>query len=126
MDVRKLLKVYNYVNNEKRPKVNLKFAGALVAFLSAGALLVGFLVMNDGAPNGSTPGANAGTCPSQTEYVGLDPNDAGSLSTSSLRADSAYAEWQRSHDGWKVEKKEPVSRSGIVIGYLVTASPPSC
>ena len=126
MDVRKLLKVYNYVNNDKRPKVNLKFAGALVAFLAAGALLVGFLVMNNGSSNNG-PGSNAvSNCPSTTEYVGLDPNDPGSLSTSAVRADSAFAKWQQDHPGWTIEKKEPVSRGGIVMGYLVTASPPSC
>lgn len=126
MDVRKLLKVYNYVNNEKRPKVNYKFAGALVAFLAAGALLVGFLIAQNGGDDSEGSRNLAASCNPETTYVGIDPKDAGSISLSTPTADQEYAAWEAEHRDHKVTKKEPVTMGGVTLGYHVTSIPAKC
>jgi hypothetical protein len=70
MDIKRLLKVYNYVNDPKKAKVNLKFIGLVAAFLLVGGLLVTFSILN--APQGPPDAAPQ----TRTDYVGLTETEA--------------------------------------------------
>jgi len=120
VDVRRLLKVYNYVNDDRRTKVNLKFMGALLAFLVAGAALVGFAIVQ----RGGSPGGEAPTAQSKTDYVGLSAAEIQSGSIDPSMVEQRWATWQAEHPGAVIDKKEEVKAGPVVVGYNVTYHEP--
>ncbi len=120
MDVRKILKVYNYVNDEKRPKVNVKFLAALAAFLVAGAALVTVALLNGGSsPSSSEVPASE----SKREYVGLSDQEMERMLSGRVNAQTAqqrWTAWQAEHPDAVVEKREEMRLSGVVVGWWVT------
>lgn len=115
IDLKHMVKVYNYVNDEKRPKVNLKFLSLFIAFGVALIALVVFAVHVQ-LPERQSNDANAA---SQTDYVGLSPNQPASPGSAQL-AEAELAEWKAAHPDAQIESIEPVYRNGQVIGYDVT------
>lgn len=128
MDVRRLLKVYNYVNNEKRPKVNLKFLGALAAFLLAGGALIAFAVVQNrsGAPTG--PDAAAKTCPERSEYVGLSTDEFASAPYNAQLPQQRLDTWKAQHPGATITHQEPVTdpSGAVTYGWNLRYVPASC
>jgi hypothetical protein len=119
MDVRKLLKVYNYVNDERRPKVNLKFAAALAGFLLSGAMLVGFVALQQGASPSDGAGPQAAA---RTDYVGLSTEEIARGQLDPALVQQRWAQWQAEHPGANVEKREEVrvQPGNVLVGYRVT------
>lgn len=118
MDVRRLLKVYNYVNDEKTPKVNLKFAAVVAALLvSMGALLAYAL---SHTASGECP-PDCTTSESQTTYVGLQPGEIASGDPDlTLQAQARLRDWRAEHPNYVVDDLAEVKQGGIVVGYNVT------
>lgn len=120
MDVRRLLKVYNYVNDERRLKVNYKFAGALLAFLVAGAALVGYVIVQRGAQGP----ADAPAAASKTDYVGLSTAEIQAGTLDARLVEQRWAAWQAEHPDATIEKREEVRAGAVVVGYRVTYHEP--
>lgn len=118
MDVKKLVKVYNYVNDEKRPKVTLKFAAVLAAFLLSGAALVAFFLTQNGS-DVSDASANATTKRDCFSLSSQEMNEAGA----SALLETKYAAWKAAHPGAEILKEEPIQSSGRTIGYCLTYEP---
>lgn len=113
IDLRHMLKVYNYVNDEKRPKVNLKFLGFFAALAVAIAALAVFTIQIQ------PPGGSSGEYATQTEFVGLSATEIGAGLPSSL-ADSRLDAWKAQHPDVEIVSAEPVYDGTRLIGYQVT------
>lgn len=128
MDVRRLLKVYNYVNDEKKPKVNLKFAAALAAFVLASGLLIAYALAQRDAttcPPACTsevahgsPGGESG--PSYTIYVGLSSSEISIGGDLTKMAEERLREWRAAHPTYVIDYEDPVEQLGATVGFNVT------
>lgn len=114
-DIRRILKVFNIVNDERRPKVNLKFAGTLVALVAVGAVLVTFSALN---PPSAPPEAPA---QERTEYVGLTPTEVALYGSDIDLIQARYAAWQGEHPEAEIVEVEPHrDAQGRWTGYDIT------
>lgn len=113
IDLRHMLKVYNYINDEKRPKVNLKFLGLFAALVVVTGAMIFFSV--EVRPSISEPQ----TPESRTEFVGLTPTEVAVGAPSSL-ADTRLEAWRDQHPDAQIEHIEPVYDDGRLIGYNLT------
>lgn len=116
MNVRKLLKVYNYVNDEKRAKVNLKFVAVLAAFLLSGIALAGFFMLQN-----PTPGTADGAA-THTEYVGLSTEEIAAGRLDPALATERWEAWKAEHPDAVVTQREEVRVAAVVVGWRVTYS----
>ena len=112
IDLKHMLKVYNYVNDEKRPKVNLKFLGVFAALAVAIGALVVFSIQVP--PGGDSSDAYA----SKTEFVGLTPTEVAAGASSTL-AQARLDAWTAQHPDAQIVRTEPVYDGGRLIGYDV-------
>jgi hypothetical protein len=111
IDLKHMLKVYNYVNDEKKPKVNLKFLGVFALLLVAVGAMIFFSVQ----VQPDTPGPVA----SRSEYVGLSPTEV-AAGLSPTTADARLESWKAQHPDATIESIEPVYDGPRLIGYQVT------
>ena len=110
LDLRHILKVYNYVNDEKRSKVNVKFLALFAAFLVAAGALVAFAALRP-TSGGSGPANDAST---HQDFI---PLTAG-LGEGAL--DQQLAAWQAAHPGAHIDRTEDVyDAHGLLIGEEV-------
>jgi hypothetical protein len=116
MDVRKILKIYNHASDEKRSRINIKFAGALVAFLVVGAGLFAVAAMSPGSREGAD--SSAPSYQSQRRYVGL-PVDAPVVGACP-DVNATLQAWQLENPDYVIEKKEEVRVGACLIGFQVT------
>jgi hypothetical protein len=119
VDIRHMLKVYNYVNDDKRPKVNLKFLGLVAAFLIAGVAITAYVIAQSGVPATAPPPAA-----SKTDYVGLGGADAVPAGGSTGLVQSRVDAWHAAHPGASVDRMDPVYRQGVLVGYKITYTEP--
>lgn len=119
MDVRKLLKVYNYVNDEKRARLNVKFLALYAAFVVSGLALIGFFVVEGWNGNSAAPVAE-----SKTDYVGLEPAEVAQAQINSGLVSERLAEWHAAHPDAVIEHQERVEAGGVLIGYRITYREP--
>ncbi len=113
IDLKHMLKVYNYVNDDKKPKVNLKFLGIFAALVIAIGALAVFTVQIQPASN------QADQYATKSEYVGLTPLEAES-GLSSATADARLDAWNAQHPDVEIVRTEPVYDGPRLIGYQVT------
>lgn len=134
MDVRRILKVYKYVNDEKRPKVNVKFLAALGAFLLSGMALIGFFTLEK--PGSANPGATAAGAGGDAreareggrsimEYVGLEPDELAQAQLDPTLAERRLAQWKADLPRSAVIEKEErveanVGGETVTVGWRVT------
>lgn len=113
IDLKHMLKVYNYVNDDKKPKVNLKFLGIFAALgLALGALVI-FTVQYQ--PGGETSDPYA----TKSEFVGLTPTEVASGLTS-VTAEQRLESWKAQHPDAEIVRAQPVYDGPRLIGYEVT------
>lgn len=113
LDIRHMLKVYNYVNDEKRPKVNLKFLGLFAALVVAGGALLVFALNQQ---ESSAPPVAA--TDEKTDYVGLAPDEA--LVGGQTLLEARLQAWYAAHPDADVERIEPVYDGSRLVGYRIT------
>jgi len=113
IDLKHMLKVYNYVNDDKKPKVNLKFLGIYAALAVAIGALAVFTLQIQPAPQASDEYAT------KSEFVGLTPTEVASGFTSAT-ADSRLDAWKAQHPDAEMVRTEPVYDGPRLIGYQVT------
>jgi hypothetical protein len=124
MDLKRILKVYNYVNDEKHPKVNVKFMGLLAGFLVVGGLLVAFALSNPspGAGGGEGPAAEEGD--PQTDFVGLTDAEAllhqADLDRRDQIIQARLDSWLADHPEADIVSMEPHYDGAVWIGYDIT------
>lgn len=121
LDLKHMVKVYNYVNDEKRRRFNYKFLGLLAGLLVAASALVAFAAQLDPEPaavNGSREGSSASE--SRTDYVGLSPAEIASSAAQSGQVQERLDSWYEAHPRANVEGIEPVYERGLLVGYLIT------
>lgn len=126
LDVRKLLKVYNVVNDEKRHKVNLKFAGALVAFVASGVALVAMAIVesDSGSPGAFGQDDLASTeDASETECFSVPAAEIGDGLVASTQVEELYTQWRATHEDAEVESVTPLYAGDTHVGYCVTFTP---
>jgi energy-converting hydrogenase Eha subunit F len=117
LDLRHMLKVYNYINDEKKPKVNLKFLGLFAALIVAGGALVAFALTQDaGGP------APVSANQKKTDYVGLAPDE--SVLGGDALVQTRLQSWYADHPDANVERVEPVYEGGRMVGYRITYTEP--
>lgn len=116
MDVRRLLKVYNYVNDDRKARVNVKFAAALAVFLFASIIGLAWGLAQNSSPS-CPPRCDYET--SREEYVGLDANEVATSGNPALLAQARLDEWQRDHPNYEVIEATPVEQGGVTIGFKV-------
>lgn len=114
MDVRRLLKVYNYVNDDRRAKVNIKFAALVALTVAASGVLIFYALKQDNVcpPQCSTP-------TSRTAYVGLAPSEIAQGGDVALVAQERLDQWRAAHPDWRVLSVEPVTQGGLTVGFNV-------
>jgi hypothetical protein len=124
MDLKRLLKVYNYVNDPKRPKVNLKFMGLLAAFLVVGGLMILYAVNNPMAGPTSEPAA--GNHQQKTAFVGLAPSEVSTPMANQALIDARWAAWQQAHpDAEVMSRQAQMDSQGRFVGWQVTYREPA-
>lgn len=111
IDLKHMLKVYNYVNDDKKPKFNLKFLSVFLGLVLAVGALVAFAVMR---PSGPTEGAAA----SKSDYVGLAPGEL-ALAGSDALLESRLQAWYDAHPDARVESVTPRYQDGRLVGYEI-------
>ena len=122
MDVKRILKVFTYVNDEGRQKVNVKFAGLLAAFLLAGAALAVFALSQSGGTAPPTDNQSA----TKTEYVGLTPIEAAVYDADPVLVEQRMAQWEEAHPDAQIISKQPhYDDQGRMTGYDVTYRDPA-
>ncbi|MBI2078239.1 MAG: hypothetical protein HYT80_07725 [Euryarchaeota archaeon] len=117
LDLKHMVKVYNYVNDEKRHRFNYKFLGLFLGLVVAAGALVAFAVVNAGpraAPNDAAASQN------RTDYVGLSPAEVASGAVSAASVQERLDSWYASHPDADVKGVEPVYERGVLVGYLIT------
>lgn len=123
MDVRRLLKVYNFVNDERKSRLNYKFVGALAAFLLVGAAIGGLLLAGGGSgPGGAS--ANAASSEPRTDYVGI-PLDTPLTGYDPAAVESAWDDWRHEHPDATIKSREEAYVGMLVYGWYVTWYGPS-
>ena len=125
MDVRKILKVYNYVNDDKRPKVNLKFVAVYAAFLLSVVAMVGFFAaqrLSGDGTSGPGPGSDGSgvAATSHRERVGLSQEEIAAGTFQPGTADQRLAAWKAEHPNYVIDKQEAESVGPAVVAYWVT------
>lgn len=119
-----MLKVYNYVNDEKRPKVNIKFVGLLAGFLAVGGLLVAFALTNPAANGNGSDGPAAGQGDPQTDFVGLTDAEAllhqGDPERRDQIIDARVDSWLADHPDADIISMDPHYDNGVWTGYDIT------
>ena len=113
IDLKHMLKVYNYVNDDKKPKVNLKFLGVFIALAVAIGALVIFSVAIQPAQNTSDQYAT------KSEYVGLSATEIAAGMPSST-AEARLAAWKVQHADVELIRAEPVFDGAKLVGYELT------
>jgi hypothetical protein len=113
IDLKHMLKVYNYVNDDKKPKVNLKFLGVFAALAVAIGALVVFSVQIQPSSQSSDQYAT------KSEYVGLSATEVAAGLPSSV-AEARLAQWKLDHVDAELVNAEPVYDGAKLIGYNVT------
>lgn len=113
IDLKHMLKVYNYVNDDKKPKVNLKFLGIFAALAIAIGALAVFAIQTQPGPDASDSYAT------KTEFVGLTPTELAS-GLSPATADDRLDAWKAQHPDAEIVRAEPVYEGPRLIGYDVT------
>ena len=122
LDLKHMVKVYNYVNDEKRHKFNYKFLGLFAGLIVAAGALVAFavnLTTEPAAVNGSS-GANDAAAQTKTDYVGLSPGEVATAAASSAEVQERLDSWNAAHPGADIERLQPVYENGLLVGYLIT------
>lgn len=122
MRVRRLLKVYNHINDERRRNLNVKFVSGLALMLVSGIAIAGFILAGDDS-SPTADGNLANQAPEDdlvTEYVGLDMDEimVGEIDPDLVRA--LRDQWERDHAGAVIHHDEPVRFEGVVVGYRIT------
>lgn len=123
MDIRRLLKVYNTVNDEKRSRLNIKFVGVFAAFLLSVVAFAGFFALQRGGSDACVTDC-ASSAASQREYVGLSSGELASPVGKSALVEQRWQSWEAEHRDAVVEKRESVEVGGVVVGYWVTYREP--
>ena len=117
IDLKHMVKVYNYVNDEKRHKFNYKFLGLFLALVAAASALVAFAAYSAGSGREPDPPS---TAHNRTDYVGLSPGEAASAELTAATLQQRLDSWYASHPGADVKGIEPVYERGMLVGYLIT------
>jgi hypothetical protein len=124
MDLKRILKVYNYVNDEKHPKVNVKFMGLLAGFLVVGGLLVAFALSNPSPGAGGQAGPAAEQGDPQTDFVGLTEAEAllhqADLDRRDQIIQARLDSWLADHPEADIVTMEPHYDGGVWTGYDIT------
>lgn len=113
LDLKHMLKVYNYVNDDKKPKFNLKFLAVFAGLVVAVGALVAFAVMRPVAP---APDSGAA---SKTDYVGLSPSETALSGGAGSILQSRMDAWYASHPEAEIESVTPQYQDGRVVGYEI-------
>lgn len=113
IDLKHMLKVYNYVNDDKKPKFNLKFLAVFVGLVVAVGALVAFALLRPTAP---APEAGAA---SKTDYVGLSPGESAMAAGSGALLQSRLDAWYAAHPDAQVESVTPQYDGGRLVGYEI-------
>lgn len=117
-DIRRILKVYNYVNDDTKTKVNIKFVGLVAAFVAVSALLVAYAAWG---PYGSADTTPAAAAEEQTEFVGLTEVEAALYGSDAERIEARLGSWVDQHPEAEVLAMERVyDDNGLWIGYEIT------
>lgn len=125
LDLRHMLKVYNTINDEQRPKFNIKFLALYGALAVASLGLFAFaLTVSLPAQPSDEAAAGGSNLASQSEtkkdYVGLSPAEISSGLASGNVVQERLASWQEAHPQAQIEKIEPVYEDGRLVGYEIT------
>lgn len=124
-----MLKVYNTINDEQRPKFNIKFL-ALYGLLAIASLGLFAFALTMSLPEQASDGAAAGgsNLASQSEpkkdYVGLSPAEIDSGIAPGSLVQDRLASWQEAHPRAQIEKIDPVYEDGRLVGYEITYQEP--
>lgn len=112
LDLKHMLKVYNYVNDDKKPKFNLKFLALFLGLVMAVGALVAFAVLRPASPAPESEAA------SKTDYVGLSPSEM-ALGAGGSVLQARLDAWYAAHPEAEVESVTPQYQDGRVVGYEI-------
>lgn len=116
-DLKRILKIFNYVNDDKRTKVNIKFLSLAVAFVVVASLLVAYAVW--GPYNTTEP--ETGAAQERTEFVGLTPVEASLYGSDAELIDARLATWLEQHPNAEIVSVERAyNEDGLWVGYDIT------
>lgn len=117
-DLKRILKIYNYVNDDKRTKVNIKFVGLVAAFLVVATLLVAYAAWG---PYGSTEPDDGAAAQEHEEFVGLTPVEAALYGSDADLIEARLDSWLAQHaDAEILSIERAYNADGLWIGYDIT------
>ncbi len=117
-DIKRILKIFNYVNDDKQTKVNIKFLSLVAAFLVTAGLLVAYAAWG---PYGTAGPDDTAAAQEHTEFVGLTPVEASLYGSDADLIEARLDSWLAQHaDAEIVSVERAYDDEGLWIGYEIT------